>query len=150
MAGVLPIPNERATDSLLEHSHNNADVAAMMAAIWGKESQFVRRPTGDAGPAQLTSWWWTNHRDLIVPGAFDVADPTEGRNADERFGGSVSANLETFYNIVTFSYARYGSWQQVPYWYGPGTAEEPRDRYAKQVMGAFGKFQAFFKCMMGG
>jgi RHS repeat-associated protein len=146
-AGVLPIPNEHATNSILEHSHNNADAAAMMAALWGKESQFMRRPTGDAGPAQLTSWWWTNHPELILPGAFDVPDPTNGRNADERFGGSVSANLETLYNIVVFSYDRYGNWRDAAFWYGPGTEKEPRPKYARQVMGAFGKFQDFFKCM---
>jgi hypothetical protein len=148
-AGVLPIPNEHATNSIIEHSHNNSDVAAMMAGIWAKESSFVRRPTGDAGPAQLTSWWLTNHPELIVPGAYDVPDPTRGRNPNDRFQGSVSANLETLYNIVAFSYERYNhDWRQVPYWYGPGTEDQPRNQYAKQVMKAFVEFQKFFKCMM--
>jgi hypothetical protein len=97
----------------------------------------------------LTSWWFTNHPELIVPGAYDVPDPTRGRNGSEPFQGSVDANLETLYNIVTFSYERYDhDWRKVPYWYGPGTAGEPRKEYAKQVMKAFGFFQKFFKCMM--
>jgi hypothetical protein len=148
MAGVLPVPNARATRSILNHAHNDPNVAAMMAGIWGKESGFTRRPTGDHGPAQLTSWWWSNHPELIVPGAYDVADPTKGRNQDQKFHGSVSANLETLGNIVRFSYDRYGNWRDVAYWYGPGTAEQPRDVYADQVMSAFPMFQNFFDCLM--
>jgi RHS repeat-associated protein len=146
MAGVLPIPNARATNSILENSHNDSNIAAMVAGIWGKESNFVRRPTGDHGPAQLTSWWLTNHPDLIVPGAYDVDDPAH-QTRSGNFQGSVQANLETLANIVRFSYQRYGNWRSVAYWYGPGTAAIPRDQYANDVMSAFSQFQDFFRCM---
>jgi hypothetical protein len=47
------------------------DRTAMLAGIWAHESNFKQRPDGDAGPAQLTSWWRNNRPELVVGNAME-------------------------------------------------------------------------------
>ena len=45
-----------AAQEALEAANYDKDRASMIGAFWGRESNFDFTPTGDHGPAQLTSW----------------------------------------------------------------------------------------------
>jgi YD repeat-containing protein len=128
------------------------DRTAMVAGIWGHESNFVQRPDGDAGPAQLTSWWRNNQPGLIVGNAYGT---WHGRTHGVPFDGNVRDNLATLGNIVRFSRDRYGNDRDIPYWYGPGDPGNPanatrnRNEYADHVMQLYGAYQRFFDCLAG-
>ncbi len=127
-----------------------SDRTAMVAALWGHESNFVQRPDGDAGPAQLTSWWRRNHPELIVGNAYGS---WRGRTNGIPFDGNVRDNLATLGNIVRFSQQRYGSNYLTAYWYGPGDPNNPanaarnRRDYADHVMELYGAYFRFFECL---
>lgn len=158
--GQAPHPNFgpfQAAASLVAGGHNTNN-AAMVAAIWGRESSFNPRPTGDHGPAQLTSWWSNNHPSLIVPGSYDsFSRPAGSANRERAFTGDVNANLGTLHNIIVFSYNRYGNLRDIAYHYGPPVAgdrsgynaasREQRNRYADDVMANYGRLQPFFNCI---
>jgi hypothetical protein len=126
------------------------DRTAMVAGIWGHESNFVQTPDGDAGPAQLTSWWRRNQPQLIVGNAYGT---WRGRTNGVPFDGDVKDNLATLGNIVRFSRNRYGNDRDIPYWYGPGDPNNPvnarknRNEYANHVMQLYGAYQTFFDCL---
>ncbi len=148
----------RATKLMLFAGGNSPEITAMVGAIWAKESNFLLRPTGDHGPAQLTGWWWNNRRYLIEPGAYDVARPGRQNrepNGPRPFEGNVKANVLTLGNIVTFLFNHHrvyesGDWSRIPYWYGPGTEENPRDQYANEVMSAVPLFRDYANCLTSG
>jgi RHS repeat-associated protein len=152
----LPTPDQ--TVNILTVARLSITDATMVASIWGKESNTQDRPTGDHGPAQLTSWWWTHHSDLIVPGAYDVADPSrQARDPNQTFAGDVEANLLTLANIIRYTYVLYSAdphlhgdaiYRKVAYWYGPGLPIEGRDQYADEVMSLFSNYQYFFACLL--
>ncbi|MGH9967424.1 MAG: hypothetical protein ACREBG_06275, partial [Pyrinomonadaceae bacterium] len=126
------------------------DRTAMVAGLWGHESNFAQRPDGDAGPAQLTSWWRNNQPGLIVGNAYGS---WHGRTNGVPFDGNVRDNLATLGNIVRFSRDRYGNDRSVAYWYGPGdpnnaaNAARNRNDYANHVMQLYGAYQRFFECL---
>lgn len=126
------------------------DRTAMVTGLWGHESNFSQRPDGDAGPAQLTSWWRNNHPELIVGNAYGS---WHGRTNGVPFDGSPMDNLATLGNIVKFSRERYGDYRSVAYWYGPGDPDNPanakknRNEYADHVMQLYGEYHRFFECL---
>ena len=123
--------------------------AAMMAAIWSHESGLQLTPGGDAGPAQLTTWWSTNQPNLIVGNAYGSWN---GRT-NQPFDGDVRDNIATLRNIYYFLRERHGSDYQAAYWYGPGDRDNPsnaahnREEYAKDVMGRYDKLKPYFDCL---
>jgi hypothetical protein len=120
-----------------------ATYAAMVAAIWSQESSLKDNPDGDAGPAQLTTWWKRNHPELIVGNAYGT---WKGRT-EKPFDGNVQDNVNTLGNIVVFSYYHYrGNLSQIPYWYGSGL---DRAGYANEVMRLYGKYVEYFSCILG-
>ena len=111
----------------------------------------------------LTSWWYnsftsTGRGDQIVPGAYDVSNLNNGRDVNQRFGGSISANVKTGANILRYLFTEHhGNWGLMAEWYtgndprlSPAENEQRRRIYREDVLSGLTKFQEFFKCMMGG
>lgn len=87
------------------------DLAAQMFSIMRRESapgEIRLTPPGDAGPAQLTTWWKRNYPELIVGNAYGNWN---GRS-DSAFDGNVWDNIATLRNIVLFNNALHGSFEQ--------------------------------------
>lgn len=116
---------------------------------------------GDAGPAQLTSWWRRNQPDLVVGNAYGTWHGRLIPGRDYSFDGSVQDNVATLRNIVRFSRDRYGSNYWTAYWYGPGytgggtkefkaaQAAKNRTSYANAVSVIYNKYVRFFNCLTG-
>ena|GEM_PF-4665628 len=119
--------------------------AAQVAAIWTREDGMAIRPGGDAGPAQLTTWWSRNHPELIVGNAYGS---WKGRIPDNaRFDGDPLDNLMTLSNIIGFSLNRYnGSFRKTAYNYGPPPASA-RESYASDAVHNYDYFKPFFDCL---
>lgn len=147
--GNKDIPGQHQTGLIFLAGRANVNDAAMVAAIWAKESNFAETPGGDAGPAQLTSWWKTNHPELIQDNAYGSWN---GRT-NKPFDGNVNDNIQTLGNIVRFSYQRYGNYPAIAYWYGPGdpnnakNAAKNRANYQADTMSRYAKYQEFFNCL---
>lgn len=147
--GNKDIPGQHQTGLIFLAGRANVNDAAMIAAIWAKESNFAETPGGDAGPAQLTSWWKTNHPELIR----DKAYGSWNGRTNKPFDGNVQDNIETLGNIVRFSYQRYGNYPAIAYWYGPGdpnnakNAAKNRANYQADTMSRYAKYQEFFNCL---
>lgn len=143
------IPGQHQTGLMFLAGRANPNDSAMIAALWPNESNFAETPGGDAGPAQLTSWWKTNHPDLIQGNAYGS---WKGRT-DKPFDGNVQDNIETLGNIERFSVQRYGNYPAVAYWYGPGdpnnakNAAKNRANYRDEAMSRYAKYQEFFNCL---
>ena len=129
-----------------------ADISAMVAAIWAIESNYELFPKGDHGPAQLTGYWKRRKPGLVVPGSYDTFPRRRGSPNRERFfAGDPLANLMTLGNILRWTKALYGSWNQVAYWYGPGNqGAVSRSDYEHLAMELFGKYKDFFRCLKKG
>jgi RHS repeat-associated protein len=129
-----------------------ADISAMVAAIWAIESNYLLFPNGDHGPAQLTAYWKRRKPGLVVPGSYDTFPRRRGSPNRERFfAGDPLANLMTLGNILRWTKALYGSWNQVAYWYGPGDqGAVSRSVYEQKAMELFGKYKDFFRCLKKG
>lgn len=123
------------------------DLTAQMFSIMRRESargEILQKPTGDAGPAQLTTWWKRNYPELIVGNAYG----TWNGRSDVAFDGNVWDNIATLRNIVLFNNALHGSFDQTAYWYGPGNDKSPRQAYADGVMNNYkNMYKPFFECM---
>lgn len=144
------VPDEgQAWWSLIAAQGDTRD-AAFVAAIWAKESNFTWRPTGDHGPAQLTSWWKDNHPELILPQAYDpFGRPKDHKNRQRKFTGDVYNNLLTLGNIVRFQRQHHaGDEGRMAAYYGPDP--QPNWDYAKQIGGWYVAYQPFFTCMLTG
>ena len=77
---------------------------------------------GDAGPAQLTTYWRRNHPELIQGNAYGSWN---GRT-NKPFDGDVQDNIETLGNIVRFTLKLYnGNYGAVAYWCGSGGPKNP-------------------------
>lgn len=137
-------------------SRSKPDDAAMVAAIWAKETNFSKQPYGDAGPAQFTSWWLWSHPELIVGDAYGgwkyrVCDPAVAKNRQPRckdgnpFDGSTMDNLLTLGNVVRFSRKAYPSERQIPHNYNHG---DNVDEYTDEVMRLYTKYRMFFRLML--
>jgi hypothetical protein len=141
------VPNTYQTALSIYAGRSDPRFSAMVLAIWSKESGLDVWPGGDAGPAQLTTWWKRNQPELIQGNAYGSWN---GRT-DKPFDGSVSDNVATLGNIVYFLHGhhnvgRNGDWGQIPYWYGP-----PADRkaYSADVMSRYQKYLDFLNCLAG-
>ncbi len=155
------IPTSAQTGMIFLAGRADATDSAMITALWAHESNFGDNPGGDAGPAQLTTWWRTNHPDLIQGKAYGTWN---GRTS-KPFDGNVQDNIETLGNIVRFSRDRYGNLPDIPYHYGPGDSKEMelrqkqgkkgygpsskriRREYRDEVMSRYGKYKDFFDCL---
>lgn len=121
--------------------------STQIAALWMWETGFQLYPQGDAGPAQLTTWWKRNHPELIVGNAYGSWN---GRT-DKSFNGNPLDNMMTLANIIEFSLKRYAySFYKVAYWYGPGSKEHPRDVYAHRIINNYNSLKPFFDCLAQG
>lgn len=145
-----PLPGKEQATLALAAAALNPDFAAKISGIWARESFLALTPDGDAGPAQLTTWWSRNHPELIVGNAYGS---WKGRTTTP-FDGSVRDNIATLRNIVYYSHNRYqGSYYQTAYWYGPGDPNNPknapanRKQYAKETVGYYNMFKSFFDCL---
>lgn len=85
------IPGQHQTGLMFLAGRANPNDSAMIAALWANESNFAETPGGDAGPAQLTSWWKNNQPDLEQGNAYGR---WKGRT-DKPFDGNVQDNVET-------------------------------------------------------
>ena len=128
--------------------------AAEIAAQWLRESNWQLTPGGDAGPAQLTSWWRNNQPKLIVGDAYGS---WKGRTTSA-FDGNVADNIATLGNIIASNKQRLGgSFYNSAYWYGPGVKKDkkgnvisgyPRDKYANEVVNNLNFIKPFFDCLI--
>ncbi len=152
------IPGQYQTIMILLASMFNANDAAMIAGIWAKESNFKIRPYGDAGPAQLTSWWLQTYPELIKGDAYGswkgrICDPEFSKSSQpsckdgSEFDGNVMDNLITLGNIVRFSRNRYKKESQIPHNYNSG---DNAKGYQDEVMGLLEKYKSFFKSLLDG
>jgi YD repeat-containing protein len=155
------IPTSAQTGRIFLAGRADPTDSAMITALWAHESNFEDNPGGDAGPAQLTTWWRTNHPELIQGNAYGTWN---GRTS-KPFDGNVQDNIETLGNIVRFSRDRYGNLPDIPYHYGPGDSKEMelrqkqgkkgygpsskrlRRQYRDEVMSRYGKYKDFFDCL---
>jgi len=132
---------------VLAASGVNTRLAAEMMSILRQEAppgEILERPRGDAGPAQLTSWWKT-YPQLIVGKAYGT---WTGRKTNNGFDGSVEDNLATMRNIVTFNDLIHGSFQKGAEWYGPGPPISPRDVYGAGAANNYNNvYKPFFDCI---
>lgn len=155
-------PGREGAGLALAAAQNGVDEAAMIGAIWQHESGINTIDYyGDAGPAQLTSWWRNNQPDLIVGNAYGSWHGRLVPGKDYSFDGSVQDNVATLRNIVRFSRDRYGSNYMTAYWYGPGytgggtkafraaQARKNRTDYANDVTRIYNKYLSFFNCLVG-
>lgn len=70
-ANDLEAPGREGAGLALSAAQDNVDDATMIGAIWAHESGINTIDYyGDAGPAQLTSWWRKNQKQLIVGNAY--------------------------------------------------------------------------------
>jgi YD repeat-containing protein len=144
------LPGREQTILALADAFENTNWAAEIGAIWSHESGFVLKPDGDAGPAQLTTWWSKNHPEIIVGNSYGS---WHGRTHGVEFDGNSQDNLATLRNIVMNSDQRYGSFYQTAYWYGPGdpndakNAVKNRKAYAEDVVGRYNKLKPYFDCL---
>lgn len=123
------------------------DIAAQTFSIMRREAaqgEMQEKPAGDAGPAQLTTWWKRNYPELIVGNTYG----TWNGRSDTAFDGNVWDNIATLRNIVLFNNALHGSFEKTAYWYGPGSVEAPRQSYADAVIRNYKNvYKPFFECM---
>ena len=133
---------------VLAATSSSTPLAAEMMSILRLESppgEILERPKGDAGPAQLTTYWSSNYPQLIVGDAYGN---WKGRESNTGFDGSVEDNLASMRNIVFFNKVLHGSFEKAAYWYGPGTVASPRAPYAAAVMNNYNNvYKAFFECI---
>jgi hypothetical protein len=151
--GTFGLGKDQAALALTAGSYD-ATRAAEITAFWQRESNLDINPGGDAGPAQLTSWWKRNQPQLIVGNAYGT---WAGAKPGKKFDGDPLDNLSTLSNIIGFSHKRYNnSLYSAAYHYGPGDPTNPtganakriRDAYAKDVVHNFGIFKRFFDCLV--
>jgi hypothetical protein len=152
--GDSELPSRAAAILALAAAAFSPESAAQISAIWGHESGLATSDIyGDAGPAQLTTWWKRNHPDLIVGNAYGNWKGRTYIGKDPPWEGSIRDNIATLRNIVYFLNDRHGSFEQAAYWYGPGDPANPanaannRSLYTKDVVRRYEKLKLFFDCI---
>lgn len=149
------VPSETNTVLCLFAAKLRPDDAAMVAALWAKESNFRIDPDGDAGPAQLNYFWFESHPELIAGDAYGTWNAPR---AGVPFDGSVLDNLVTLGNIVRFQRLRGNSYSRGAFEYGPNqdadnpkmTEKDVRTRYQTDVMSRYAKYLEFFRAIATG
>lgn len=149
------VPNEINTTLCLFAAKLRPDDAAMVAALWAKESNFRNDPDGDAGPAQLNYFWIENHPELIAGDAYGT---WTAPRAGVPFDGSILDNLVTLGNIVRFQRLRGNTYGRSAFEYGPNqdpsnrkmAEKEVRARYQNDVMSRYAKYLEFFRTITDG
>ncbi len=165
LSGGVPVPPKYAAKLSLVAGFLESDTSAMVSAIWQVETnfsltlnEFYDGKRGlDHGPMQLTSWWRTNHPELILGDAYDTfrrATDSKGKPTHDRtlpFGGNPIDNVLTGGNIIWAEYhGHWHDWGVVPYWYkGSSATGLTQSYYNKVALGLFAQYKNFYACLNG-